>query len=86
MNKLEHYPSNHPVTLALNSFALAVNEGRDVFAAIQQETARAGIPFGGEKFDETAKLLDYWYLPLWDVYVDRRTYIAESAKDPLNRI
>lgn len=85
MNKLDHYPPQHPVALALTGMARALRTGADLLEALAEQATRVGVaPFSPE-FDEAAALAGMPYSRAWDAYLDRETW-ALAERQPLAHI
>lgn len=73
MNKLAHYPVDHPVALALAGLACALRTGRDLLASLAERAEAAGVRPYSDYFDDAARLAGMPYCRALDLYVDRET-------------
>lgn len=71
--KLDCYPANHPVAIALVGIAYALRHGADLLCAMAEYAESVGVRAYSDEFDEAAELAGVPYCRALDLYVDRDT-------------
>lgn len=85
MNKLDHYPPQHPVAIALTAMAHALRTGADLLDSLAEQANSAGVAPYSSDFDEAAALAGMPYSRAWDAYLDRETW-AQAERQPLAHV
>lgn len=71
--KLESYPEDHAVVIALAGMARALRSEDTLIDSLAAHAECVGVRFGSEAFDEAAEIAGLPYCRTLDLYLDRDT-------------